>query len=290
MVTQLSHVNGIDANGKDPTPSGEDAVAISQGQGTQAREATWDEFPNGRFGDSRSPAYGEIDGWGVSLGVHRSKALELWGSPQCAEDITAVFTRHLRGENEATPWSNGPVSAETAYIQKHLISLNERGLWTVGSQPAVHCAPSSHEAFGWGPAGGHIFQKSFVECFMTEASWKRLRERVKGDAMVSYYAGTRRGRFETSMKDAGECNAVTWGVFPGKEIVQPTIIEEVSFKAWKEEAFALWAEWERLYEPSSPSARLLRGVAERVWLVSLVHHDFKDEEALWRLVLEASTP
>lgn len=29
--------------------------------------ASWDEFPNGRFGDARSPAYGEMDGYGVSL-------------------------------------------------------------------------------------------------------------------------------------------------------------------------------------------------------------------------------
>ena len=33
--------------------------------------------------------------------------------------------------------------------------------------------------------------------------------------------------------DEGAANTVTWGVFPGKEIVQPTIIEEVSFLAWK---------------------------------------------------------
>lgn len=28
---------------------------------------SWDEFPNGRFGDARSPAYGELDGYGVGL-------------------------------------------------------------------------------------------------------------------------------------------------------------------------------------------------------------------------------
>ena len=33
--------------------------------------------------------------------------------------------------------------------------------------------------------------------------------------------------------DEGAANTVTWGVFPGKEIAQPTIIEEVSFCAWK---------------------------------------------------------
>jgi methylenetetrahydrofolate reductase (NADPH) len=30
-----------------------------------SRTENWDEYPNGRFGDARSPAYGELDGWGV---------------------------------------------------------------------------------------------------------------------------------------------------------------------------------------------------------------------------------
>lgn len=32
-----------------------------------SRTEDWDEFPNGRFGDSRSPAYGELDGYGIWL-------------------------------------------------------------------------------------------------------------------------------------------------------------------------------------------------------------------------------
>lgn len=28
-------------------------------------------------------------------------------------------------------------------------------------------------------------------------------------------------------------NAVTWGCFPGREIIQPTIVERISFMAWK---------------------------------------------------------
>jgi methylenetetrahydrofolate reductase (NADPH) len=43
---------------------------------------------------------------------------------------------------------------------------------------------------------------------------------------------SQQGGFMTNMDD-GAANTVTWGVFPGKEIVQPTIIEEVSFLAWK---------------------------------------------------------
>ena len=30
---------------------------------------SWDEYPNGRFTDVRSPAYGEIDGWGSGLKI-----------------------------------------------------------------------------------------------------------------------------------------------------------------------------------------------------------------------------
>jgi methylenetetrahydrofolate reductase (NADPH) len=35
--------------------------------GGQSAEDSWDEYPNGRFTDVRSPAYGEIDGWGSGL-------------------------------------------------------------------------------------------------------------------------------------------------------------------------------------------------------------------------------
>lgn len=27
--------------------------------------------------------------------------------------------------------------------------------------------------------------------------------------------------------------AVTWGVFPGKEIIQPTVVDPIAFKTWK---------------------------------------------------------
>lgn len=34
-----------------------------------AGDASWDEFPNGRFTDVRSPAYGELDGYGGGLKI-----------------------------------------------------------------------------------------------------------------------------------------------------------------------------------------------------------------------------
>lgn len=81
-------------------------------------------------------------------------------------------------------------------------------------------------------------------------------------------------------------NAVTWAVFPGQEIVQSTIIEEISFLAWKEEAFEIWSEWSLLYPRTSPARKLLQDIAQEWWLVSLIHHDYKDEGALWRFLLE----
>lgn len=49
-------------------------------------------------------------------------------------------------------------------------------------------------------------------------------------------------------RDSGRANAVTWGVFPGREVVQPTVVEFQSFLAWKDEAFAAWLEdWGLLY-------------------------------------------
>ena len=53
--------------------------------------------------------------------------------------------------------------------------------------------------------------------------------------------------------------AVSWGVFPGKEIMQPTVVDPKLFRgAWKDEAFALWSsEWGSIYEAESVSRKTL---------------------------------
>lgn len=42
-------------------------------------------------------------------------------------------------------------------------------------------------------------------------------------------------------------SAITWGVFPGTEILQPTVCDSASFAVWKTEAFHLWHEWLDIY-------------------------------------------
>lgn len=56
--------------------------------------------------------------------------------------------------------------------------------------------------------------------------------RIEEEGQITYYAVNRRGDLRTNSQNDGP-NAVTWGVFVGKEIVQPTVVEAVSFMAWK---------------------------------------------------------
>lgn len=263
-------------------------------------EDPWDEFPNGRFTDVRSPAYGEIDGWGSGLKITPSQALREWGTPTNSADLAAVFQAYLKGDpsTPTTPFCDLPLSPESNLILPHLLALNsaERAYWTVGSQPAVDAARSDDAMHGWGPVGGYVFQKAFVEFFVPLSEVQRLEAKLvaasassnpaePGQSQVSMYAANRKGDYATNTpKDA--VNAVTWGVFPGQEIVQSTIIEEISFLAWKEEAFDIWTEWARLYPRGSPARKFLDGVADEWWLVSLIHHDYKDKDALWRFLLE----
>ena len=49
---------------------------------------------------------------------------------------------------------------------------------------------------------------------------------------MTYYVINKQGDLRTNTHSDGP-NAVTWGVFPNKEIIQPTIVEAISFMAWK---------------------------------------------------------
>ncbi|KAK6952230.1 hypothetical protein Daesc_006764 [Daldinia eschscholtzii] len=281
----------------DPINSRANTLAISEGEGVLGREATWDDFPNGRWGDARSPAYGEIDGYGPSLHVSHAQAVSLWGYPTKREDINDLFVRHLKKELSAIPWSEEEFNEETQMIADKLIQLNRKGWWTVASQPAVNGLRSSDPVFGWGPQQGFVFQKAFVEFFIPDAEWKVLLEKLQSSEVqdtVCFYAANAAGDFVSSDLTGGlagevkesSTNAVTWGVFPGKEIITPTIIEEVSFRAWSEEAFGIFGEWAQIYGKGSETEKLLEKAKADSWLVNIIHHDFIDKDALWRLLLE----
>ncbi|KAF8343930.1 MTHFR-domain-containing protein [Cantharellus anzutake] len=246
-----------------------------------------DDFPNGRFGDYTSPAYGALDPWdGGGIGVTPAEGIALWGSPSTVQDVQNLFLSYLESKIPCTPFSLEALSKETTIILPYLLRLTANDCWTIASQPAVDAARSDDLVFGWGPGEGYVFQKSFVEFFCTSTSLQSLTARVvrHGNGAITYYASNSSGGF-ISNAEAGTRHAVTWGVFPGQEIAQPTVIEQESFLSWKDEAFSVWSQWAQFYPPNSPSRATLKGIQEDRWLVSMLHHDFKQPDALWAFLL-----
>jgi len=74
--------------------------------------------------------------------------------------------------------------------------------------------------------------KAYLEFFVSPTLLAALIPQIERDPMMTYYAINRVGDLRTNTRSEGP-NAVTWGVFPGREILQPTIVEAVSFMAWK---------------------------------------------------------
>lgn len=99
---------------------------------------TWDEYPNGRWGDSRSPAFDNDDGF-VSYSkkfknVNAVEKRKMWGQ-QCRtlEDISKIFVKYLSGQIKKYPFSEGSIALETADISQILLSLNANKLFTINS-------------------------------------------------------------------------------------------------------------------------------------------------------------
>ncbi|KAI0630863.1 methylenetetrahydrofolate reduct [Trametes polyzona] len=251
-----------------------------------SRTENWDEYPNGRFGDSRSPAYGELDGYGVWIKQSPEDALRLWDTPTTIEQIRTLFSRFCLGQLEALPWSDSAPSSETSVIAPQLAKLNELGFLTINSQPAVDGARSDDRIHGWGPANGYVYQKAYLEFFVSPELLDMLIPHIERDINITYYVINNRGDLRTNTHSDGP-NAVTWGVFPGKEIVQPTIVEAISFMAWKDEAYELGRQWAKLYEPDSPTRKLIDNIMDTYCLVNVVHNDYKKPEAIFEPFFKA---
>ncbi|KAH9992975.1 methylenetetrahydrofolate reduct [Russula compacta] len=257
-----------------------------------SRTENWDEYPNGRFGDSRSPAYGELDGYGVSLKQTKEDALKFWGHPTTFKEVTDLFQKFCLNQLSALPWSDQPVLSETSIIAGQLARINALGFLTINSQPAVNGARSNDKTFGWGPSNGYVYQKAYLEFFASPELLDALIPHIERDPGITYYVINKRGDLRTNTTSEGP-NAVTWGVFPGKEVIQPTIVEAISFMAWKDEAYELGYQWAKIYESGSPSRKLIYGIMDNALLVNIVHNDFHRSdnifEPFFKLEEELST-
>lgn len=232
------------------------------------RTQDWDEFPNGRWGDSRSPAFGELDAYGIGLKGSNEQNIKLWGKPETLRDVASIFIRYLENDLNSLPWSESAVTSETDSIKGELIELNKRGLLTITSQPSVNGEKSNHPIHGWGPSSGYVYQKAYLELLIAPELVAELISRIDQDPEMTFYAVNQAGDLRTNSPSDGP-NAVTWGVFPGKEIVQPTIVETISFLAWKDEAFRLGSDWANCHLSTSPSRQVIKGIMDNWYLVNI---------------------
>jgi hypothetical protein len=70
--------------------------------------------------------------------------------------------------------------------------------------------------FGWGGAGGRVYQKAYVEFFTSPANLRRVLETCSDRLHLDYYAVDAKG--QSYSRGSRGTTALTWGVFPNKEV------------------------------------------------------------------------
>jgi len=275
-----------------------------------SRTDDWDEFHNGRWGDSTSPAFGDISDYchTMSRGVFEDDEIRrslLGDYPTTTEDIQQVFLNFIQSSSQAfLPWCEGDViHPETFPLRDTLIRLNSLGYWTINSQPAVNAAPSTHELYGWGGSHGYVYQKPYCEFFAPYDLVISLSNKIKKDyPTITLYAvnhdsssihaaitdETAQDYSQEHPENDHTVTALTWGAFPNREILQPTIFDSQTYcDVWSEEAFALWKSmWMSLYDVDSTSWCLIEKIHETFYLVAVYDNDYitQDGEQLWTLL------
>jgi methylenetetrahydrofolate reductase (NADPH) len=198
------------------------------------RTMTWDEFPNGRWGDARSPAFGSLNDYHLcSLTTAKTETRRgMWGDTLTSfDDVASVFVKYIRGAIPKLPWCDTQLSSETSPLTEALVRMNTALFFTINSQPRINGADSTDANIGWGGPGGYIYQKAYLEFFTTPANVEKLIHVSRSHSGITWHAVNSDG-LSLSNSPVGT-NAVTWGVFPGKEIIQPTVVDGASFAVWK---------------------------------------------------------
>ena len=170
-----------------------------------SRTSDWDSYPSGRWGDSRSPAYGTLSDYQF-MRPHVKKAeskLSMWGEKLASEeDVFSTFAGYCSGTVALLPWSEmETLSKESSPISEELVRLNKAGYLTINSQPSVNGLPSSHRVHGWGPRGGIVYQKAYVEFFCSKDKLDTLLKKIDGinSAATNGAAATNGGEKSANM-------------------------------------------------------------------------------------------
>ncbi|KAG0296071.1 hypothetical protein BGZ96_010235 [Linnemannia gamsii] len=293
-----------------------------------SRTEAWQSFPTTASQWRTLEKYGGLEEYGV--GIKYSTAAEArchWGEPRRMEDLSGIFQKYWRGEVQTLPWCDHLVNGYGGReeYRKRLTELNGTGCYlAINSQPVVNGVRSDDKVVGWGPSGGYVYQKAFLEFFVSADQLPILIERLKIQFpnytynAINHSGSTYLHSSISKSKSKSKChrrskpddneddedeekeeeeeepNTVTWGVFPNHEIVQPTIVERSSFLAWKDEAFALWDQWAQCFDVASETEetemnstrRLIDEVRGGWFLMNIVNNDYHDPQGVFELFEE----
>jgi len=240
-----------------------------------ARTEEWDEFPNGRWGDAESPSFSSLGDYHLkylyaSSAESRKKA---YGEPKVAQDVYDTFVKYLEGKIERLPWNDSALSPESGLIHTPLIRMNKHGFLTINSQPRINAVSSGDKVSGWGGPGGYVYQKAYIEFFCSPELLDKLRALFPKYPSLNYQAVNGKQQMEGNLKGV---SAVTWGVWPSSQILQPTVVDpNVFFNVWSEEAIALWeSNWANLYNEESPERKVIMDIKNNYYLVNVIDNDF----------------
>ncbi len=265
------------------------AAGAAPGMGSPADSAAGssDVPPSNLTADSKSIGeadtviVSELGGWGDAVDRRA-----MWGERlETEQAVWDVFVGYLAGAVPRIPWCEVEMHPETGALSENLQCINRQGLLTINSQPQVGGESSDHPVHGWGGAGGVVYQKAYVEFFARPEVVSAIMKVASKPqfASVRYMAVDCKGNTYANGRPGG-ATAVTWGVFPGREVVQPTVVDPEAFHVWKEEAFGLWRQvWANAYDEDSTSYALLHDMANKYFLINIVENDYVAGD-IWKFI------
>merc|ERR1719352_964996 len=184
------------------------------------RTKGWNEFPDGRFGKRDEKTF--KDPQLTAIAEDAAKKLSNEWSFSDEAGLSALFAEFLTPGSVVTqlPWCAEKPGLEMVGIRNQLMEMCKAGMLTINSQARVNGALSTDLVYGWGPAGGVVYQKAYVEFFCSPTMLKKLKDHFLKKKDVDWMAISKSGDLQTSANAsaAEQVTAVTWGVFPGREI------------------------------------------------------------------------
>merc|ERR1719305_202843 len=237
------------------------------------RTQDWKDFPDGRFGQREPDMFKSAAPAKPTEDVAKKLSDEWRFSNEAGLGELFASFLHPGSEVSQLPWCAEKPGLEMVGIRSQLTEMCKAGMLTINSQARVNGALSTDLVYGWGPAGGVVYQKAYVEFFCSPAMLQTLQEHFSKKKDVEWMAISKNGDMKTCANGVGQVTAVTWGVFKGSEIQQPTVVDASSFRAWKDEAFALWDMFLDVSQ-NEDQKRTVNNIADSWYLVNVVDNNF----------------